>query len=36
LCDGRLLEAHIEHIALEIESLGTAEQRELVALWTFE
>jgi hypothetical protein len=34
LREGRLLEADIEHIALEIESMGKTEKRELVARLT--
>jgi hypothetical protein len=34
LRDGRLAEADIEHIALEIESMGKTEKRELVARLT--
>jgi hypothetical protein len=34
LRDGRLAEADIEHIALEIESMGKTEKRELIARLT--
>src|SRR5580698_8493609 len=34
LRDGKLAEADVEHIALEIESMGKTEKRELVARLT--